>query len=252
MTETIGSILLVAMATLKLLILFYAHRVSRALRADVQKLAPGWGGIAHGVALILLACALISMPLRAAETIRVPPQAAMYRLWVDQAVTEQWGVNASSARLAAQLHQESLWQPKARSRAGAVGIAQFMPATAEWIAQRFPQELGQFDPWDPRQGIRAAAIYDRFLYDRVTGASECDRWAFTLSAYNGGLGWISRDKNRASASGADPARWFGHVEAHSARAEWAFRENRGYVSRILLRLEPAYIAAGWPGEAVCP
>ncbi len=202
--------------------------------------------------ILIAAATVLASCLASAETIRVPPQAAMYRLWVEQVVTEEWGVDGSSARLAAQLHQESLWRPKAHSRAGAVGIAQFMPRTAEWIAQRFPAQLGEFDPWDPRQGIRAAAIYDRFLYDRVTGASACDRWAFTLSAYNGGLGWVSRDKNRASAKGADPARWFGHVETHSARAGWAFRENRAYVQRILLRLEPAYIAAGWSGVAVCP
>lgn len=236
----------------KLGLLFCAFVFARLLQRFVDLRAPGWGSPAFCLAMILIICACIAMPARAAEPVAVPPQAAMYRLWVEQVVTEEWGVDGSSARLAAQLHQESLWRPKAHSRAGAVGIAQFMPSTAEWIAQRFPEQLGEFDPWDPRQGIRAAAIYDRFLYDRVTGASACDRWAFTLSAYNGGLGWISRDKNRASASGADPARWFGHVESHSARAGWAFRENRTYVQRILLRLEPAYIAAGWPGEAVCP
>ena len=95
-------------------------------------------------------------------------------------------------------------------------------------------------------------FWNAFFLEQRASLRQLFFWAFTLSAYNGGLGWISRDKNRASASGADPARWFGHVEAHSARAGWAFRENRTYVQRILLRLEPAYIAAGWPGEAVCP
>jgi len=42
------------------------------------------------------------------------------------------------------------------------------------------------------------------------------------------------------------------VEAYRVRAAWAHRENTAYPRRILLRLEPAYLAAGWTGEAVCP
>jgi hypothetical protein len=38
----------------------------------------------------------------------------------------------------------------------------------------------------------------------------------------------------------------------SSRAPWAFRENRDYVTRILLLIEPAYVLDGWSGEAVCP
>ena len=196
--------------------------------------------------ILLLACCPASM---ATPLPNVPP---LYRLMVEREAAELWGVHAPTARIAAQIHQESLWRPTAASRY-AHGMAQFTPATAEWIAAKFPERLGGFDPWDPAQAVRAMVVYDHWLHARVLpAASECDRWAFTLSAYNGGLGWISRDKNRASASGADPARWFGHVETHSARAGWALRENRSYVRRILLQLEPAYIAAGWSGVAVCP
>jgi len=201
---------------------------------------------------------LILVPLllatHAAAEPRVPDSAAMYRRMVEQAVSDYWGVEGSSALLAAQLHQESTWRPKARSIAGAMGMAQFMPTTAEWIATQFPEQLGQFDPWDPAQAIRAAAVYDRFLYDAVLDAAgECDHWAFALSAYNGGLGWVKRDRNRASATGADPARWFGHVEwaADPRRAAANIRQNRDYVRRILLVLQPLYVAAGWPGPQVC-
>lgn len=86
----------------------------------------------------------------------------------------------------------------------------------------------------------------------MTAASECDRWAFVLSAYNGGLTWLRRDQQRASANGADRARWFGHTELHTSRAGWARDENRRYVRRILLTLEPIYIGAGWYGVPVCP
>lgn len=178
----------------------------------------------------------------------VPP---LYRIMVEREAADVWGIHAPTARIGAQIHQESLWNPKATSKY-AHGLAQFTPPTAKWIAEKFPEKLGNFDPWDAAQAVRAMVIYDAWIYGRVAGTSECDRWAFTLSGYNGGLGWVQRDKQRASASGADPMQWFGHVDAHSARAGWAIRENRNYVRRILLQLEPAYIAAGWSGVVVCP
>lgn len=211
--------------------------------------------IGLGVIFIIAVLSGVFSRANAQERVDIPPQAAMYRLWVEQAASEQWGVSAPTARLAAQLHQESLWQARAKSRVGAIGIAQFMPATAKWIAERFPDQLGQFDPWDPRQSIRGAAIYDRWLYDRVRpmagGLDACSRWAFTLRGYNGGAGWVSRERKLADRAGDDPDNWLA-VEAHNARAGWAHHENTRYPRRILLVLEPAYIAAGWAGKAVCP
>lgn len=195
-------------------------------------------------------CGSIGSTPQSASRVSIPEASVRYRWQVYAASAGQFGVQASPARLAAQLHQESRWRPDARS-AYAIGLAQFTPATADWLHNVCP-EVGEFDPWDASQSIRAAACYDRWLYDQVsTAATECDRWAFTLSAYNGGLGWVRRDQKRASANGADAARWFGHVEHHTSRATWARDENRGYVRRILLAIEPAYIAAGWYGQPVC-
>ncbi len=201
-----------------------------------------WSVLALGT---LANAATPSMP-----AVRIPQASVGYRLQIERASAEHFGLDASPARLAAQIHQESGWRPGAQS-AYALGLAQFTPDTAKWLPSVCPSLFG-FDPWDASQSIRAAACYDRWLYERVQGATPCDRWAFTLSAYNSGLGWVQRDKRRALASGADPARWFEHVDAHSARAGWALKENRGYITRILLRLEPAYIEAGWDGVAVCP
>ena len=81
--------------------------------------------------------------------------------------------------------------------------------------------------------------------------SECDRWAFVLAGYNGGNGWVNRDRRLASAKGADPLAWFDSVERHNAgRSAANFRENRHYPRAILLRWEPMYAAAGW-GPGVC-
>jgi membrane-bound lytic murein transglycosylase MltF len=186
-----------------------------------------------------------------AAAVSLPEVPPLYRLMVEREAADLWGIQAPTARIAAQIHQESLWDPEAQSRY-ADGMAQFTPATAEWIAKLFPNELGDFDPMDPAQAVRAMVIYDHWLLQQVpSAATECDKWAFALSSYNGGLGWLKRDRKRASEKGSDSARWFGHVEAHSARAKWAIKENRHYVRVILTHWEPAYIAAGWSGKKVC-
>lgn len=185
-----------------------------------------------------------------AQAVRVPDVDARLRLLVEQAAADEWGVNASPARLAAQLHQESSWDPRAHSAAGAEGLAQMMPATGRWLAQQFPS-LGAFDPWDPAWSARAAAVYDHWLLIRNPGAGACSSWAFALSAYNGGETMLHREQGLASAHGRADSRWFGNTDGYRARSLAAWRENRDYVRRILLVLEPAYIAAGWSGQVVC-
>lgn len=215
--------------------------------------SPAWV-MPVGLALMLLGLAMLAWPVRAATAsvtprahVSVPEVNAMYRRWVEQAVAEEWGVDGSPARLAAQLHQESRWDASARSPVGAEGLAQFMPGTARWIAQKFPDKLGQFDPADPQQAALAAAVYDAWLVHRNPGRTACDSWAFGLSAYNGGEKYLRIERTRAR----DRMTWFGSVADTRARSAPAWRENRDYVRRILLQLEPAYIDAGWSGQAVC-
>lgn len=208
-----------------------------------------------GVVLVFASPAEAATPASVSPVARpavaVPEVSAMYRRWVEQAVAEEWGVDGSPARLAAQLHQESSWNPKAHSPVGAEGLAQFMPGTARWIAQRFPDRLGGFDPWDPQQAALAAAIYDAWLADRNPGTGQCSTWSFALSAYNGGEGNLRQEQALALKAGRDRRRWAGNVADMRARSLAAWRENRAYVRRILTVLEPAYIDAGWAGQAVC-
>lgn len=188
----------------------------------------------------------------AAHAIDIPDASARYRLLVQRAAGDYFGLDASPARLAAQLHQESGWRPDARS-AYAVGLAQFTPETAAWLPNVCP-DLGDFDPWDAAQAVRGAACYDRYLYDRqaamIHGLDVCTRWVYTLRAYNGGAGWMLRERKAARAAGADPDDWQ-TVEVYRLRALWAHRENIAYPRRILMVLEPMYLRAGWSGEAAC-
>lgn len=199
-----------------------------------------------GQALVCIAAVAAAAP-----PVRIPETSARYRLALEREAVAQFGLDAPVSLLASQIHAESTWEPTAQSEY-ASGLSQFTLPTATWLPTVCP-EVGAPDPWDAAWSLRAIACYDAWLYKRVdNAATDCDRWAFTLSSYNGGQGWLARDRARASAKGADAARWFGHVEAHSPRGAMYMAENRSYVARILLRFQPAYIAAGWPGERVCP
>jgi Transglycosylase SLT domain/D-alanyl-D-alanine carboxypeptidase len=88
---------------------------------------------------------------------------------------QRW--NISAALLAAQLHQESGFNPAAVSPAGARGIAQFMPGTA--------RSYGLRNPFDPRQAIDAQAHMMRDLL-RQFGSVP-----LALAAYNAGGGRVA-------------------------------------------------------------
>lgn len=209
-----------------------------------------------GCALLCLGALLIgsnayaTTAAQAIRAVRVPEVNAVTRRLVEQAAAEEWGVDSSPARLAAQIHQESAWDVHARSGVGAEGLAQFMPSTGRWMAQQFP-ELGPYDPWDAAWSARAAAVYDHWLLTRNPGASACSSWAFALSAYNGGETRLHMEQQLARRHGLNGAVWFGDVSGQRSRSPAAWRQNRGYVRQILKVLEPAYIDAGWAGEAVC-
>ena len=173
----------------------------------------------------------------------VPRDAYRYQRELTGNARALWGISAPVATFAAQVHQESGWRPDAKSRF-AGGLAQFTPSTADWISEAFPDELGANQPFNPSWALRALVRYDKHLHDRINAATGCDRMAFTLSAYNGGAGWITKDRALAAQGGADPGLWWGHVERYSGRAAWAFEENRGYAKRILRVLEPKYKSWG--------
>ncbi|MBE8611511.1 lytic murein transglycosylase [Morganella morganii] len=180
-----------------------------------------------------------------AQAAEQPPTLSLkYRSDVIRAARVNWGLNAPVADFAAQLHQESGWNPAARSPAGAQGMAQFMPATADWISRAMPH-LRENQPYNPAWAVRALVSYDRWLWQRITAADDCERMAMTLSAYNGGLGWVYRDKKLTEQVGLNPGVWFGHVEYRNAgRSLRNWRENRHYPKRILLILAPRYLSWG--------
>jgi len=180
--------------------------------------------------------ALLTLPARA----EIPEQAGQWQREVTRAVQAEHGLQGPVALHGALIHQESRWRPDAESPVGAQGLAQIMPQTAEHIGDLIGETV---DPLDPRQAIRGMAAYTAWLHSRIDAR---DRWAMTLSAYNGGIGWLQRDRAEAD----EPDRWWCSVEHVQTRGDAAQAENREYVRDVMMRHQDRYLRAGWRGPEV--
>ena len=96
-----------------------------------------------------------------------------------KAAAAEFGVEEAIVR--AIMHAESAFNPNALSRAGAQGLMQLMPATA--------QRFGVVNAYDPAQNIRGGVKYLSWLLKRFNGD-------LTLAAagYNAGEGAVDRHK----------------------------------------------------------
>jgi len=129
-------------------------------------------------------------------------------------------------QLMAQGFQESALNPEAKSPAGAVGIMQLLPSTAEW--------LGVMNYDEPGGNIHAGAKYMARLmkrYAKVPEITEDNRFFFALAAYNAGPGRVRKYRKRAIKLGYDPNRWFANVERVALRS--GNLETVMYVRNIL-------------------
>lgn len=104
--------------------------------------------------------------------------------------------------MAAQCYQESTFDPQARSWAGACGLMQIMPSTADHLG------LARSDMFNPEKSIAAAAKLvgelDRSFSDI---RNQQERIKFILAAYNGGANHVRDAMALARKNGRDPQRW---------------------------------------------
>ncbi|WP_425583545.1 NlpC/P60 family protein [Streptomyces macrosporus] len=104
-----------------------------------------------------------------------------------RSLVQKWGNHCPAlnpALLAAQLYQESGWNPRAQSPAAAQGIAQFIPGT--WATHGVDGDGdGDRDVWDPKDAIPSAAKYDCALAKHVEDVPG-DPTDNMLAAYNAG------------------------------------------------------------------
>lgn len=159
---------------------------------------------------------------------------AQFRDWIIRA--GQICPEVTPQLLAAQMEQESGWNPGAVSPVGAMGIAQFMPGT--WPSWGKDEDGGGASPYHPGDAIMAAARYDCALAAQVrgyvdTGRASGDVQDLMLAAYNAGPNAVLK---------------YGGIPAYA--------ETQNYV-RTIRRLMDKYqditpdVAAGTPfGQAV--
>ena len=129
-------------------------------------------------------------PAEMARALKSPELIAL----VDEIALAQ-GVDTHLAR--AIIQAESAFNYRARSKAGALGLMQLMPSTAE--------RFGVLDPFDPRQNISGGVKYLKWLHGYYEG-----NLTKVVAAYNAGEGAVNRHK------GIPP-----------------FAETRAYVPKVL-------------------
>jgi len=133
---------------------------------------------------------------------------------------KEFGVDP--AMLRALVRQESVFEPRARSRAGALGLTQLMPATAKSLSRSVLRARYRVAfLYDPGVNARLGAAYFRQLLNRFGGKP-----VFALAAYNGGPTRMARIVRE------NPGREDDEVfESHPAY------ETRDYVRRVMLYAE---------------
>ena len=125
--------------------------------------------------------------------------------------------NLDPALIAGVIYVESRFRDQT-SHAGAKGLMQIMPATADYIARKSGGTAFRLeDLATPQVNIAYGSWYLRYLLDRYDGSEP-----LALAAYNAGHGTVDGWLADAAASGRD-----------FAVAEIPFPETRGYVRKVL-------------------
>ena len=127
--------------------------------------------------------------------------------------------------MVAQGYQESRLDHRAKSRVGAIGVMQIMPATGK--------ELKVGDIKKIEANINGGVKYIRKMIDTYFAGNEIDRLnkgLFAFASYNAGPAKIRSLRQEAERRGLNPNVWFNNVER--VVAEEVGRETITYVSNI--------------------
>jgi membrane-bound lytic murein transglycosylase MltF len=162
------------------------------------------------------------------KTLNNPAAAADYQRFQQVvALFEKYGrqYNFDPLMLAAQGYQESTLDQKKKSRVGAVGVMQLMPATG--------QSLKVGDISVTESNIHGGAKYmDQLMtqYFKDAKFDEQNRTLFAFASYNAGPGNIAKMRTETQKRGLDPDKWFNNVEV--VTAEKIGIETTTYVRNI--------------------
>lgn len=78
------------------------------------------------------------------------------------------------------INTESSFKHDAKSSAGAIGLTQILPSTAEYICVKNNLDYSNFDLYNPYDNLYIGAMYLRYLFNRF------DNSYTALAAYNAG------------------------------------------------------------------
>ena len=200
--------------------------------------AGGSSLLSRGLSLLSSLLSKATIPLTVASIVLKPEEANPYN---EEELIKQWekihGPLSPKLRfktqpqysldqiLKKQIQVESAGNPYAVSRAGAVGLAQFMPQTwmDVWekrreLFERYNPELSRFkgipDIYNPKAQLAAQKAYMEYLIDKFKDV----RWA--LAAYNAGEGRIGKLYSRFHGD-------------FTAAFRFLPEETRNYVAKIL-------------------
>ncbi|NIT57182.1 MAG: transglycosylase SLT domain-containing protein [Aliifodinibius sp.] len=108
---------------------------------------------------------------------------------------------------ASQVYQESRFNPRAKSWAGATGLMQMLPETAG--------EYGAKSIHDPDQNLKAGSKYLKWLLNYWEDIEdETERIKFAMASYNCGFGHIEDAQKLAEKHDAETDKWSGHVNQY--------------------------------------
>lgn len=117
---------------------------------------------------------------RGKETVGTPGSLSPYDALIQKA-SQKYGYDWRL--VAAQIYQESRFDPQRKSWCGAQGLFQIMPTTA--------RELGIQDPFDPNQGIEGGLKYMARITKHFEDVPDpVERYKLALAGYNCGPGHV--------------------------------------------------------------
>jgi len=109
--------------------------------------------------------------------------------------------------LASQIFQESRFDPKTKSWAGAKGLMQMMPKTAK--------EFGITKLFDPEENIKAGTIYLKHISERFEHIENPEeKIKYILASYNVGYNHVHDARRLAKKHGGDPNVWDENVSKY--------------------------------------
>jgi len=122
------------------------------------------------------------------------------------------------AWVAGEIRAESVFDPRARSGANAMGLMQILPGTGAAVSRRLGQSWGGADSlYDPDTNIILGTAYLREMLDRYGGQPYQ-----AIAGYNAGPAPLQRWQSQRP--GMDPDFWIETI---------SYKETRDYVARVL-------------------